>query len=168
VVFFSIQRRKPLFLCVFCIFLPPTSLFLLLFFFMMMLLSGLTGRNGGGHGGSYADSSQWFFFSSPLFLCWFFFFVLSLSFHPQNPPICSSLSHQISTPLSLLVPPLVFISRGGEDHLTPTMVQGKVGDGSCWQGMMVEAWVSWFSSSWQHRLIGMGFGRVYASGRERK
>jgi hypothetical protein len=35
-----------------------------------------------------------------------------------------------------LVPPLVFISRGGEDHLTPAMAQGKVGDGSYWQGMV--------------------------------
>jgi hypothetical protein len=28
--------------------------------------------------------------------------------------------------------------------------------------------VSWFSSSWQHGLIGMGFGRVCASGRGKR
>jgi len=54
----------------------------------------------------------------------------------------------------LLVPPLVFISRGGEDHLTPAMAQGKVGDGSCWQGMFP----SYFSSIMLagYGCVGMG------------
>jgi hypothetical protein len=50
---------------------------------------------------------------------------------------------QNSSP-KLLVPALVFISREGEDHLTPAMTQGKVGDGSCWQGMVAEAWFPGF------------------------
>ena len=54
---------------------------------------------------------------------------------PIESVVCFSPSLKFC-PLYLLVPPLVFISRGGEGHLTPVMAQGKVGDGSCWQGMV--------------------------------
>jgi hypothetical protein len=59
-----------------------------------------------------------------------------------TPKICRWFPQNSS--LKLLVPPLVFISREGEDHLTPAMKQGKVGDGSCWQGMVAEAWFPGF------------------------
>jgi len=65
---------------------------------------------------------------TPFFLLFFPSFPpLNLSFASPSPKFC---------PPYLLVPPLVFISRGGEGHLTPVMAQGKVGDGSCWQGMV--------------------------------
>jgi len=54
----------------------------------------------------------------------------------------------------LLIPPLVFISRGGEDHLTPAMAQGKVGDGSCWQGMVSVSFSSIMLAG--YGCVGMG------------
>jgi len=58
-------------------------------------------------------------------------------FPPPESVICFSPSPEFLPPPPLvLVPPLVFISRGGEGHLTPALAQGKVGDGSCWQGMV--------------------------------
>ena len=71
---------------------------------------------------------------APQFLLLSFCFGLPLLL--QNFPPGSFLSFSKNRPPFLLVPPLVFISRGGEDHLTPAMAQGKVGDGSCWQGMV--------------------------------
>jgi len=126
--------------------------------------------------------------SSPLFLCWFRLFLffhspctlkiprfvplfhtknypLFLSFSlPKNPPwLCRLLlSFSKILPPSLLVPPLVFISRGGEDYLTPVMVQGKVGDGSCWQGMVSVSF--FFHNACRVWLCGYGscgfFGQV--------
>ncbi|KAJ6897864.1 hypothetical protein NC652_024631 [Populus alba x Populus x berolinensis] len=58
-----------------------------------MVLLGVTGRNGGGDGGGYVNRSRWFFLSSVSLLV-SAFSVLSLSLHPQNSPVCSSLSHQ--------------------------------------------------------------------------
>jgi len=70
----------------------------------------------------------------PVFV-WFLLCSFSLFSPPQIFRLLLSFSKIFATPI-LLVPPLVFISRGGEDHLTPAMTQGKVGDGSCWQGMV--------------------------------
>jgi hypothetical protein len=67
--------------------------------------------------------------TSPLFLSF------SLPKTPPESVICFSSSPKFCHH-SLLVPPLVFISRGGEGHFTPTMAQGKVDDVSFWQGMV--------------------------------
>jgi len=97
--FFSVQRPQSLFLC---IFLPLTSPSLLLFLDDDGGV-GVTGRNSGGDGGGYADRSRWFFLSSVSLLV-SAFSVLSLSLHPQNSSVRSSLSHQ------KLPPVLIFLS----------------------------------------------------------
>jgi len=85
------------------------------------------------------------------------------------PSSCLPLSIRLPFSLSpkfcppwLLVPPLVFISRGGEDHLTTAMAQGKVGDGSCWQGMVSVSF--FFHNACRVWLCGYGscgiFGQV--------
>jgi len=88
---------------------------------------------------------------------------------------CSSLSQKIAPPLFsvlpkfppwLLVPPLVFISRGGEDHLTPAMAQGKVGDGSCWQGMVSVSF--FFHNACRVWLCGYGSCGIFGQGVERE
>ena len=74
-------------------------------------------------------------FHSPFSLLFLF-----LLFCPSSSPLkqtlptifCSPLLLQNFAPPHLLVPPLVFISRGGKGHLTPAMTQGKVGDERCW------------------------------------
>ena len=85
----------------------------------------LVRKVGGGAPPPLFSSSSVIFSLVPLFLCWFrFFSVLSLSFHPQNPLVRSSLSHQNSIPY--LYPTSVFIGAGREGHRTPAMTLGKV------------------------------------------
>jgi len=93
----------------FSVFFFLSLLHLFFYFWTMMVLSGVTGRNSGGDGGGYADRSRWFFLSSVSLLV-SAFSVLSLSLHPQNSSIRSSLSHQKFPPvlifLSAQKPPL--------------------------------------------------------------
>jgi len=80
----------------------------------------------------------------------------------RSPSSLIFLSAPQIVPPWLLVPPLVFISRGGEDHLTTAMAQGKVGDGSCWQGMVSVSF--FFHNACRVWLCGYGscgiFGQV--------
>jgi hypothetical protein len=86
----SLCRDRSLYFSVF-FFLSLLRLFF--YFWTMMVVSGVTGRNSGGDGGGYADRSRWFFLSSVSLLV-STFSVLSLSLHPQNSSVRSSLSHQ--------------------------------------------------------------------------
>jgi len=83
----------------FSVFFFLSLLRLFFYFWTIMVLSGVTRRNGGGDGGGFADRSRWFFLSSVSLLV-SAFSVFSLSLHPQNSPVRSSL-HTKNSPLFL-------------------------------------------------------------------
>jgi hypothetical protein len=63
--------------------------------------------------------------------CFFPFFPLYFDLSLLSKKIPLFFNSQDTPPSSFLwCPPLVFISRGGEGHLTPAMTQGKVGWGA--------------------------------------